>query len=657
MDLNRQRRFSINKIIAYVLVVLFIAGTCGLAAISGSHSFTNTYDIGETCDVRYGSISNLKLSKTDGGTDYFWAPIYEEAFNWNYLYIDIYDADFEEAFFEIQGYNKNKPAGESIVFEMIPGYNIIELNGEKCDSVMLKLIGEDEISFSVRFMEFRENKVIFSLGEYLSYVAVFICIILFISIASLWLFTKKGWKIDWYAPIDFLQDIYISFGNRFLALSLKVPCKLKKILRIAALICWMFWIMLIYDTGKYMLTSYFKYNVLLFCIIMILVAVSMLEKPLKKQHWDQPLVHAWLWLSICMCVSEFFISKRFCMIGYVNLTVLGFYYFVWNNLNDKNKIIDEIIIAFKMAFFISFCFTLLCRPRSELGGLIGHTWNPNIYGIFCAIVLMGFLASIRKDILRNSTNKYKILNILGAMVSMSFVLLAGSRAGILMAVPGLVFFMAEYLSIIRNKVMGIMRGVISGLCAVIVFYIIHVFLSWATVNLPVTAVVFSWDSVVPNEITQSMISIGMEAPLANKIIFSADLTKFLSARNLYWLEYFRNINFFGHEYYPEMWGGARYPHNGILGIVYRYGIIAAVPYILMFINALSIALKKYIRERSNKDSISFYIWICVIGISLCMLIENFERPFLATEWLWWYWCLGILFFIKDKKPGGFRKEV
>lgn len=650
MNLNDSKSFKINKIAAYILVVLLVAATCGLAAISGSHSFTNTYDIGKTCDVRYGSISNLTLSSADGGNDYFWAATYEEAFNWNYLYIDIYDADFEEAFFEIQGYNGSEPEGESIVFEMVPGYNIIELNGEKCDSVMLKIIGEDEVSFSTRFMEFRENKAFFSVGEYLYYVTVFLCAIVLISMAVLWIFRRKGWKIDWYAPIDFLQDIYISFGNRFVALSLKVPYRLKKILRIAALVCWMFWIMLIYNTGKYMLTAYFKYNVVLFCITMLLVAVSMLKKPLKKQDWNRPLVHAWLWLSICMCVSEFFISKRFCMIGYVNLTVFGFYYFVWNNLDDKNKIIYEIIIAFKTAFFISFCFTLLCRPRSELAGLIGHTWNTNIYGIFCAIVLMGFLASIRRNIFSGGIRIYKILNILGAMVSLSFVLLAGSRAGILLAVPGLIFFMAEYVSIIRKKIMGVARGVILALCAVIVFYGIHVFLSWATVNLPVTAIVFSWDSVVPNEITQSMISIGMETPSAYKVIFNADLTNFLSARNLYWLEYLRDINFFGHEYYPEMWGGARYPHNGILGIVYRYGIIAAVPYILMFANAISIAFKKYVQERKNKDSISFYIWICVIGISLCMFIENFERPFLATEWLWWYWCLGILFFKKDAKP-------
>ena len=114
MDLNKSKSFKANKIAAYILAVLFVAATCGLAAISGSHSFTDTYDIGETCNARYGSISNLILSSTNEGNDYFWAATNEDAFNWNYLYIDIYDADFEEAFFEVQGYNGNESVGESI---------------------------------------------------------------------------------------------------------------------------------------------------------------------------------------------------------------------------------------------------------------------------------------------------------------------------------------------------------------------------------------------------------------------------------------------------------------------------------------------------------------------------------------------------------------
>lgn len=182
----------------------------------------------------------------------------------------------------------------------------------------------------------------------------------------------------------------------------------------------------------------------------------------------------------------------------------------------------------------------------------------------------------------------------------------------------------------------------------IAFYLSHMFLSWATVNLPIMQLVFPWDSTVPNEAAGNASAFAAEMPALQAIVYNPELTNFLSGRNLYWMEYLRDFNFFGHEYYPSMWGGARYPHNGILGIIYRYGVLAAVPYILMFVNAIIITFKAFIKNRYASEY-AFYMWICVIGISLCMLVENFERPFLATEWLWWYWCLGYLFISNDSK--------
>lgn len=638
---HSEKYLKINKIIAWILVIICISIACSLAAISGSHSFTNTYDCGRVCDLRGWSYPiELEYDNEDG--NFFWVSTKEKPFNWNYLYLDLEGDDLHDISFELQCYNSENAVGNPISCIINEGYNKIMLNGDLCDSVMIKLTDNEVISFTVSFMEFRERELSFSPVQFMKYVILFVCILSLISILIISIFKIKKWHINWYMPIDFLQEVYIAFGNRLLWLSQRGPSKVKAGLRITALICWMFWIMFMYNTGKYLLSSYFKYNVLLFCITMLLIAISMIENKLKKVDWNKPLVHVWLWLSICMCISEFFISKRFCMIGYVNLTVFGFYYFVWNNLSDKNKIINEVMSAFKIAFLISVCFTLLFRPRNATYGLLGHTWNPNIYGIFCGIVLMVFLAAVRKHIMDKSYDLKFVVNLMGVAVSASFVLLAGSRAGILLVIPGMLFFAVEYVSCIRNKHIGVVRGVFCAVGFMALIFAVHMLMSWATVNLPIKQIVFSWDSYIPNEIQENMTVVGMEAPMIQKVAFNSNMTSFLTGRNYYWMGYLREINFFGHEYYPSMWGGARTPHNGILGIMYRYGILTIVPYILMFVNAVIIAFRKYIQDR-NIANHSFYIWISVIGISLCMLIENFERPFLATEWLWWYWCIGFIF--------------
>lgn len=637
-----------NKICTLILVGIFMALAGGLACMSGSHSLTHTYDIGEVCDSRGVAGYTVHLNPKKGN-DSFCVYTDEKAVNWSYLYLDLQSTSFKTAAFEIQGHTVENAVGKPVIAYLSQGFNEIALDGVDCNYVSIKTLGNQEASFTIKFMELREQKLTFSMSRYLQYVAMIFCGFMILAILVIALFRRKKWQRDWYAPLDFLQDVYLSFGNRLLPLSLRLKPGTRKVLRIAALICWMYWIMFTYNIGKYLLSGWFKYNVLLFCITMLLIAVSMVEKPLKKQDWNMPLAHLWFWLSIAMCISEFFIGKRFCMIGYVNLTVFGFYYLVWGNLEKKDSVLQEVMAALKVAFLLSFVFTLLARPRNPLQGLTGHTWNPNIYGIFCGIVLLAFLASIRNHLLEERCRKAVFaIDLAGAMTSLSFVLLAGSRAGILLVIPGLFFFLIEYISCLRRKVVRWGKGVCGLLAACLLFGVIHVALAWATIHLPVVQVVFFWDSDIPNETVKSMIAIGMETPAFQNIMFGETATRFLTGRNLYWAEYLRNINFLGHEYYPSMWGGARTPHDGILGIIYRYGILTAVPYILMFVNVCVIAFREYLRGR-REASMGFYFWICAIGISLCMLIENFERPFLATEWLWWYWCLGFGFICYNRQ--------
>lgn len=626
-----------NKILAFVLIILCLSVACSLAAISGSHSLTNTYDVGEVCDKSGGSITlnSYNEYRTGIGTS-------EKPFEWKYVYLSLNDLSEEGIDVEIQSFSNGVSTGYSSTLTITNGYNVICLDGRPCNYIEIESIEQRDFSFNLQFAQFRENKLDFSMKEYIYYLALFLLAFTIIGILIIYSFRKKGWKINWYSPIEFLQDVYISFGNRLLNISKMVPAKVRTFLRISAFVCWMYWIMFMYNMGKYVLAAYFKYNVILFAITLLLVAISLLEKPLKQVNWNIPLVHAWFWFSMCMCVSEFFVSKRFCMIGYINIIVFGFFYFVWSNMKNRDTVIKDIMSAFKIAFLISACFTLIFRPRFVDFGLTGHTWNPNIYGIFCAIVLLTFLAELKNYLMKQNFKIGFWINSAGAMVSCSFMLLAGSRAGLLLAIPGMIFFFIEYVNFLRNNMLKLIKWIVIAVGAVILLMAVHVFMAWATVNLPIKQIVFPWDNCYPSEIVEDMIVLGMDIPVYQKVIFDENLTSFLTSRNYYWYEYLREINFLGHDYYPEMWGAARNPHNGVLGIIYRYGILTAVPYILMFINAIVVSFKRFAQNRHREDC-SFYVWICVFGISLCMLIENFERPFLATEWLWWYWCIGYLF--------------
>ncbi len=499
---------KLNKVIAFVLTVVFLAIACSLALISGSHSLTNTYDVGEVCDVRNGS-ANIVLDPT-GDNDYFWAATSEAPFAWNYFYINITDASFEKTAFTVKSFNGGEVVGDDIDCIFENGFNEIRLNGEKCDSLQIIVTGDGPVSFTAGVMEFRENKTFFSMSRYLLYVAGFASLFALAGGVFIWWMRKKRYRIDWYAPIDFLQDVYIAFGNRLTGVSSKVPYRVKHVLRVAALICWLFWIMMMYNTGKYVLSAYFKYNVLLFCIMMLLYAISLLEKPLIKKDWNTPLVHAWFWLSICMCVSEFFISKRFCMIGYVNFTVFGFYYFVLSNLRERRIVSSGDNVVFQAGFFA----LLFIHTGNAAKGSSLRPHGPYVESQYIWDILRDSASSVfgvhRSHMIQGRYGIRFFVNMAGAMASLSFVMLAGSRAGILLIVPGVLFFMAEYISIMRKGIVRPLKGISLGILSVMVFYVVHVLLSWATIYLPIVQVVFAWDSAVPSEVVRSIISVGME---------------------------------------------------------------------------------------------------------------------------------------------------
>ena len=73
----------------------------------------------------------------------------------------------------------------------------------------------------------------------------------------------------------------------------------------------------------------------------------------------------------------------------------------------------------------------------------------------------------------------------------------------------------------------------------------------------------------------------MEHRIIKKLFGGQSLEKITSMRNLYWAAHLREMNLTGHAYKAKIWGGTRWPHNGVIAMMYRYGIFAGIPYTVM----------------------------------------------------------------------------
>ena len=127
-----------------------------------------------------------------------------------------------------------------------------------------------------------------------------------------------------------------------------------------------------------------------------------------------------------------------------------------------------------------------------------------------------------------------------------------------------------------------------------------------------------------------------EVKPANRILEKlqkiSSLEKLTTGRTLFWKAYLRELNLWGHKSNARFWGAAHMPHNGLLAIMYRYGIFSIVPYFGMLLYGFCYAWR-YFKRHLSEDRYSYFVLANTISCYLLILVENIELPFC---WVWWY---------------------
>ena len=120
--------------------------------------------------------------------------------------------------------------------------------------------------------------------------------------------------------------------------------------------------------------------------------------------------------------------------------------------------------------------------------------------------------------------------------------------------------------------------------------------------------------------------------ILDKLEKITSLENLTTGRTLFWKAYLRELNLWGHKNYARFWGAKHMPHNGLIAIMYRYGIFSAVPYLLMLLYGFCYAWR-YFRRHLSEDKYSYFVMANTISCYLLILVENIELPFC---WVWWY---------------------
>lgn len=654
-----------KKYYGYILLWFLTGITFSLAVsamiMSGSSSVFSFYDVGKVYEIPDTVFRTVNIQEgghqevsgkviLDKGSYGYGIILSGNKDKWNYFCVQLKETDSID--WKIV-YEKHKGAeilsSEGYECKLYSGMNLLPVPDISFNVIGLTAIGENGSSFCVEDMQLREKPPVFDLKKAIVYMFFSMLAFILFSCIFLIIWHRLKVRIEIYSWIKLLQDVYTLIANQFQSFVGHIPfiSRYKN-----CLVTFLFVLMFLYNVWVEMFRIYytrFKYHIVIYSILILMISILLIEPKLVRKKWNNSLVWNWLILWIITCVSDFLLPKNFRYIGYIMLFIVGFFIFVWNNMEKPDELIKDFVGAVHIFLGLITVFCLTCRPEIE-GGIgirySGISKNPSIFALYLGTIYAVLLGELDNSIKMGSSFKKKLFLILESCVTLIFCWKSQSLCPLL-CIAGVSFIwfvrMVHYTR--KQKCRKILISVI--VSAIVIMIPTYICIDWGVKHIPQSlgiSVIYKGEKPIAKQQYGMVVYAGeikekfAESRLGQKLS-NTSLSGMLSGRDYYYRAYLREMNLFGHKENPRVWGVKRLPHNAIIGITHRYGIFAGAPYILMLVMVIARTFR-YSKRKVSYASLPFYV--CLQSIAMSMA-DNVEQPFVWLPWIGLYLMMGIVF--------------
>ena len=639
----------------WILAGILAGVVVSLMIISGSGSINQFYDGGAVYDVlSYHRTNDAVGAVYDTNADvytvtepeaYIFCELSGMEKDWNYIILDLSGMNVTEIYGTAEYYNLKGELVKTQDVTLCEGRNTIE--ADTGYSLMKICINQQAgVTFSIDKMQFREKLIDFSWKKFLGITAVIFVIYLLVT-GLLHRYIPMKW--EWYVIWDFLQGLYILVGEKAGRYTGRLKEKTRSRLRTGLFLFQIIYMQVVMNLGLYETNTHYKLQMLVCSVVVWLVAALCYEGKLERKNWKNRLTGVFTALWVMACISDFIIAKRYSFLGYIMFLVIGFFYFMWNNMADRRQILIDFIHAVSISFVLTSLFCFVCRPWTPGQRYLGSYYNPGMYAMYVLFVFIALLGMIDRRI--NTDKKVSvamIAEIAASVLALALLWKTQSSSGIIPAVLVIGIFGFKEMILSGSK-----RTCLRGIACLVVMaaLVLPVFAGteWALTNLPQklnTQVYFPKDGwftsadIMPGTLTvYAQESTLKQNRIIRKLSSLNSLEEFTTARNFYWLGYLRELNLLGHNNKVNLWGSNRWPHNGVIAIMYRYGVFAVIPYVFMLLIYLWRSWKYMVRKKEY----GYFLFASASASMILILMENLELPFLFLCWTTMYLTLGIHF--------------
>lgn len=643
-----------------ILIGIIISLSCSAMYQSKHFDLDQFYDAGaeysyqsqfynaSTDTIIYDAIKNQLNVVADEAMQLYWFET--DAYRWNYISCKIKQMNTASMQWRLEFLDENGNAIGTKEWDLTQGENILPLGEVKFKGLCIHVDGQNGLEYTIGNVVLRDKLSTFSIQKFILAAVIFLCIYLVLAYALYQKYQKKQYRWDIYCVVDALQSVYIRIGQWGLKCkNLKNRSLLRTILFFA-----IFMISLMFTNFElYTEPEGYKYMIAICVILLYAIAFISIEKPLTKKDWRTPLTMAWVSLWILVIISDFIVDKFYCYTGWIMLLCMTFFYFVVQNMKNPFQIFDEVAHAFEFTFVINTVGNVISRPMITGQRYCGMYKNPNVFSFYLVIILCCFLLELDKCSMKK--NKKNARFVIGILLVLEQLWLTQSFTGIIMT--GVIFI----IWILRRRMLyhtekvhekrtwkDLIRWVITGVLSVIcmcVFYfgirylpdLLGIRIVYPSDYYQVELPQYSWTMDVwaaeGNIITNSRIY--------KKLFQSHSIESLTTGRNSLYRMFLQNMNLWGHYYKLEMAGSNFSAHNEFIGMAYRYGVFAIVPYLCLIVCIIKSVIKRFFKYYKENPYVFFIAGIMAACI-LKLLSDKFEQPFRSVGWMLFYYVIGFL---------------
>lgn len=633
--------------VLWILTGLLLSWAVTAVLVTPRGSLNDFYDYGKICDYTIDQINTAG----DGPKIFY----LRGKGPWGYLYISLGGTDKHEINTIISFYGQNSELLSSQTAALTQGRNEIALPAMSISYFSLDFQNNENVPFYITGLFVSADQNIPSPPAFaLLYIFIFS---LWCALGKILSLCKKSYKLSEHLfctinAISYcLQGLWQFWGKYLQTISKNNETFKSRIRRI----CFFLIFMSLIITSKFLNynDSYtYRFFILIVCTCIFVMGCMCLPRISPRKTALNLLSASFLVFCVFTCISDFVVRKKFMYSGYWLLILWGFFFWVWGNMKQPQKLFREWFDSFEIVFWISVSYCLFCTVKVP-DYYTGMTNNPNTLGEFMSIAIVILLGKLWDP----SEKRFWRTAITACALDFAlyYTVLSQCRAALVadFFVLSLFFFRRLHS---RGHITG--HAPLAGiLCALLL---------WIPINLGSDFVMahnhFISDHFTvynqaameePPMLPDDMVYAAQEEVTEGKIMARfknyVNLDQFSSGRLTIYKKYLGDLNLFGHYTSDEVGGIRIGAHNSILMIGYRYGIFTMLPYTIFLACSLIYGFRYMLFSRVKENMHGFTVFGLLLSSFLFGMLDNIEQPLRYIPWFTFYFTTGFFFYGEQKE--------